>query len=106
MRILLDESAPRRLKQLLEEHHVSTVQEKGWASKENGESLSLASKEFDVFRTPDRNLPHQQNLPNADIAVVVLAAGPNRMQTYEKIADKIRDGVATARRGEVTWIGV
>jgi hypothetical protein len=44
----------------------------GWASKTNGELLALASAEFDVFLTSDRNLSHQQNLSAFDIAVIVL----------------------------------
>jgi len=98
MRILLDESTPRQLKLLLEGHEVRTVQEHGWAAMENGELLTLASKEFDVFLTPDRNLPHQQSLPDYDIAVVVLAAGPNRIATYEPIADVIRKALEEPRR--------
>jgi hypothetical protein len=34
----------------------------GWAAIENGELLTLASGEFDVFVTVDRNLSFQQNL--------------------------------------------
>lgn len=84
MRILLDESAPRQLKQLLSGHVVETVPENGWASKRNGELLGLAVEGgFDVFVTPDANLPRQQDLSKFDIAVVVLAAGLNRMSTYE-----------------------
>lgn len=66
--------------------------------------LELASREFDVFLTPDKNLPHQQSLTNFEIAVVVLAAGRNRMRTYEPIADLIRNAVENAKTGEVTWV--
>lgn len=102
MRILLDESAPRELKELLAGHEVETVPERGWAAKSNGELLTLAIREgFDAFVTPDRSLPHQQNLANFDIAVVILAAGLNRMATYEALADELRRAVAEAKRGEV-----
>jgi predicted nuclease of predicted toxin-antitoxin system len=37
MRILLDESLPKRLKADFGDHEVSTVPEMGWASKRNGE---------------------------------------------------------------------
>jgi hypothetical protein len=36
MRILLDESLPRRLKDELPDHKVMTVPEAGWASRKNG----------------------------------------------------------------------
>lgn len=104
MRILLDESVPRRLKELLEGHEVRTVQEQGWRAKENGELLDLASREFEVFVTPDRSLPNQQNLAQFEIAVVVLAAGRNRMRTYEALAGQIRQAVETAKVGETKWV--
>ena len=34
----------------------------GWTAIKNGELLALASKQFDVFVTVDRNLSFQQNL--------------------------------------------
>jgi hypothetical protein len=42
---------------------VRTVAERGWAGISNGQLLALASAEFDVFITLDRNLPFQQHLP-------------------------------------------
>lgn len=69
MRILLDESAPRGLRQLLGRHDVRTVQDQGWQGNENGDLLALASEDFDVFITPDQNLPHQQAISDFDIAV-------------------------------------
>lgn len=56
MRVLLDESLPRRLRQELPEHEVSTVPEAGWAGKGNGELLRLAEPAFEVFVTMDRQL--------------------------------------------------
>ncbi len=56
MRVLLDESLPRRLRQELPEHEVSTVPEAGWAGKANGELLRLAEPAFEVFVTMDRQL--------------------------------------------------
>lgn len=41
MRILLDESLPRRFKDLLEGHEVRSVQDEGWNGKQNGELLTL-----------------------------------------------------------------
>ena len=106
MRILLDESAPRQLKRLLQGHQVETVPERGWASRKNGELLMLAvNAGFDVFVTPDAALPDQQDLSKFDIAVVVLAADLNRMSTYDALADRFRDLVELATEKEVvTWL--
>jgi len=78
VRILLDESLPRRLKRDLLDHEVITVPEMGWAGKANGDLLALARGQFQVFLTADQNLEYQQRLTASDIAVVVLAAASNR----------------------------
>ncbi len=70
MRVLLDESLPRRLKHELAEHEVKTVPEVGWAGKKNGELLRLAEPDYDVFVTMDRQLPFQQNLAALDLCVI------------------------------------
>jgi predicted nuclease of predicted toxin-antitoxin system len=76
MRVLVDECAPRALKNFLVKHgHESlTVQEAGWSGKENGELLAVAEAEFDVLVTLDTNLRYQQNLTGRRIAIVVLFA--------------------------------
>ena len=43
MRILLDESLPRRLRGVFAGHDVVTVVEAGWSGVKNGELLRLAS---------------------------------------------------------------
>ncbi len=43
MRVLLDESTPRRLKNELAGHEVATVTDQGWQSKKNGDLLTVAS---------------------------------------------------------------
>jgi predicted nuclease of predicted toxin-antitoxin system len=54
MRILLDESLPRRLALEISGHEVQTVQKQGWAGLKNGELLRRASGSFDVLVTGDR----------------------------------------------------
>ena len=81
-RILLDECLPRDLKKSLEGHDATTVPEAGWASKDNGDLLALASTDYDVFVTVDRNLTFQQNIANLKIAVIVLVARGNRLVDF------------------------
>lgn len=57
-----------------------------------------------MFVTADQSIPDQQNLASFDIAVVVLAAGLNRMATYAPLADELNQLVAGARRGEANWL--
>ncbi len=79
MRILLDESLPRRLSGELAGHTVSTVVEAGWSGVKNGRLLTLAAARFDVFVTADQNLQYQQNLADLPLAVIVLVARDNRL---------------------------
>lgn len=80
MRILLDENLPRKLAGHIIGHNCLTVVECGWSGKKNGELLSLADPQFDVLLTLDKNLPYQQNLDTARIAVLIVRARSNRIQ--------------------------
>lgn len=79
MRILLDESLPRRLSRAIDGHTVSTVVEAGWSGVKNGKLLALAAEQFDVFVTADQNLQYQQNLAALPLTVIVLVATDNRL---------------------------
>ena len=85
MRILLDESLPRPFARLLPGHEVRTVSAVGWTGTRNGELLKLAAGSFDAFVTADQNLEHQQNLVTLPIAVVVLVAPTNRIESLQPL---------------------
>lgn len=105
MRVLLDESLPHDLVPLLVGHHVETVQGRGWAGTKNGALLALASADFDVFVTADRNLPYQQNLTAVDLCVVVLAAPRNRIEDIRPLLPKLLEAIAAAKPREATLVG-
>ncbi len=102
MRLLLDESLPRKLKARLTPHEVRTVPEMGWAGKSNGELLRLAEKEFEVFLTADQKLADQQDLRTFQIAVVVLAAVSNRLRDIEPLVPNALELLATLQPGTAT----
>jgi predicted nuclease of predicted toxin-antitoxin system len=106
VKILLDECLDRRLARDLAEHAVKTVPQMGWATIKNGELLTLAEKEFDVFVTVDRNLSFQQHLPRYNIAVVVLRARSNRLQDLRPLVSKLLAVLPTAKRGEALWVSL
>ena len=56
MKVLLDECLDWRLLRQIVGHEVKTARQMGWSTIDNGELLALASKEFDLFVTVDRNL--------------------------------------------------
>ena len=77
MRILLEESLPRRLKKDFKGHQVKTVPELGWQGKKNGELMKLMEGKFHVFITADQNLQYQLNLRNTSTPVVILRSNSN-----------------------------
>ena len=78
MRLLFDESVPKRLARDLVGHDVKRVQEVGWAGIGHGKLLSLAAASYDALITADRNIEFQQNLSKLPVAVVILLARSNR----------------------------
>ena len=104
MKLLIDESIPRRLKNYFIGHESTTVPERGWAGKSNGELIALARGEFDVFVTVDQNLEYQQNLSQADIALVVLEAQTNRIEDLRPLVDKVLLALTNIERGAIVRI--
>lgn len=100
MKILLDESLPRRLKQHFPaEIFVATVPDQQWHGKKNGELLSLAAAEFDIFVTIDSGIPYQQNLAGHELAVIILQAVSNRLADLLPLVPELLACLETARSG-------
>ena len=107
MRLLLDECIDRRFARELEvEHLVRTVPQMGWATKKNGELLTLAKAEFDVFITVDRNLSFQQNISGFNIAVLILRAPSNRLADLRPLVPIILSILPTLTKGKAESIGI
>ncbi len=96
MKILLDESLPRKLRNDFDvDHEVWTVRDIGWHGKKNGEILKLMiENNFELFVTVDRNLQYQQNLERLSITIFVLCAVDNRRETLRKLIPKLFDKIA------------
>ena len=75
-----------------------------WDGIENGELLTLAQDQFDVFITGDRNLSFQQNIGSFKIAVLVLRCGGTRMQDLTSVLPKLPTACADARPGTLHFI--
>ncbi len=95
MRLLLDESLPRPLKDLLVGHDVRTVAEIGWTSLSNGVLLRQAAADFDALLT--------EMLP---IAVVVLIADSNRLESLEPLVPKLLKSLADLQPKSLIRVGV
>lgn len=105
MRILLDECLPRRLKRDLAGHDARTVPEMGWASTRNGELLTLAEGQFDVFLTVDRNLSFQNEVHRFALAVVVLHAKSNKLGDLRLLVPDLLSTLSTVTLGRVFPVG-
>jgi hypothetical protein len=106
LKIFVDECVDWRLARDIVGHEVKTAHEMGWTSLKNGELLTRASTQFDVFLTVDRNLSFQQNLPTFDIAVVVLRSKSNRLVDLQRLVPDLLDSLASVKRGTVTYVEV
>ena len=87
MKILLDESLPRKLRNDFgKDHEVWTVRDKGWLVKKNGELLKLIMNEsFELFVTADRNLQYQQRVEKLPLTIAVLRGSDNRRSTLQNL---------------------
>ena len=105
MRILLDESLPRPLSRLLLEHEVRTVAAMGWKGIRNSALLQLAAGDFDAFLTADQNLEHQQNLGAMPVAVVVLVAPTNRIESLRPLMPALLRTLETLAPRQLVHVG-
>ncbi len=76
----------------------------GWSGLRNGELLRRASGQFDILVTGDQSLEYQQNLSTVPIAIIIVMAQNDRVETFLALADRILAAIASARRGTVTRI--
>jgi predicted nuclease of predicted toxin-antitoxin system len=104
MRLLLDESVNFRLNRHLPGHDVLTTKQMGWDSYHNGELLTLARGRFDVLITRDQKMEYQQNISQADVAIVVLHAKSNAIRDLEPMAADILGTVPSLNRGQIEHI--
>ena len=59
----------------------------GWSGARNGVLLDLAvANGFDVLVTCDRNIEHQQSVPDLGIAMIMLAVRDTRIPTILALA--------------------
>ena len=73
MKILLDENLPHKLRELLAKHETFTVAYMGWVGIRNGELLAASEREgFEILLTSDQGFPHQQNMSERKLAVLLV----------------------------------
>ena len=91
MKLLLDESVPRRLATCFPDtFEIKTVPDMGWAGTENGALLRLsASQGFNALITADQNIEYQQNMDTLPITIIVLIAHRIRIQDLQPLIPEV-----------------
>jgi predicted nuclease of predicted toxin-antitoxin system len=105
MRILLDESLPRKLAFEFTGHETQTVQRRGWSGLKNGALLRTASQEFQVLLTGDQNLEFQQNPDTLPVSVIILVAVNNRIETLRPLVPQVLEVLQSIRPGQLVRVG-
>jgi len=105
MRVLFDNGTPRGVAAGLAGHIVEEARSLGWDTLRNSELLTAAEAAgFDVIITTDRNIRHQQNLSNRQVAIVVLGKG--RWTLIKKTLPEIAAAVSAASPGSFTEVDI
>ena len=93
MKLLLDESVPRRLAASFPKSFtVYTVQQMGWGGTGNGLLLAMAAGEdFDAFITVDRGIEHQQNTSDLPLPVIIMLGVRNRLAELQPIVPDVME---------------
>ena len=93
MKLLLDESVPRRLAASFPAPFTTrTVQEMGWAGTANGLLLSLAARhDFGALVTVDRGIEYQQSQSDLPIPIVIMIAVRNRLAELQPLVPQVMD---------------
>lgn len=91
MKLLLDESVPRRLASSFpDSFEVHTVQQMGWAGAKNGDLLRMSAElGFDAFLTVDQGIEYQQNLVGLALPVIIMIAHRNRLQELHPLVPEV-----------------
>ena len=105
MRVLLDENLPRALAAEFTGHHVSSVQAEGWSGTKNGALLRQAAEYFDALLSMDRGLPHQQNLRDLGLRILIIRAPSNRMVHLRPLVDSMLQTLAGMSPGQLREVG-
>jgi hypothetical protein len=106
MRIILDESAPQKLRLLIDNRHiVVTTWFQGWSGLKNGALLAVAEEAgFDLFITADQEISYQQNLTGRHIALLVLST--NNWGVVKEQAKLIADAIEAATVGSYVFVDI
>lgn len=76
----------------------------GWASFKNSALLAAASSKFDVLITTDQRLSYQHKVSALAIAVIVLVAGRNKLESLLPLVPELKEVLEDIKLGEVRHV--
>jgi hypothetical protein len=77
----------------------------GWTGLSNGELLRQAADSFDAVLTADQNIEFQQNLRTLPIAVVVVVARTNRVESLQPLLPELLRVLGALQPRQLVRIG-
>lgn len=103
MKVLLDESVPRQLRQFFpDDFEVFTVQDMGWAGIANGNLLQLArSHSFKALVTVDQGFQNQQNLRFLLVPAIIMLAPSIHLQKFQPLVPKVVSVLSSNPKREI-----
>ena len=104
MKILFDSCTPRPLRKYLIGHEVITAQELGWEALKNGELLRRVQAQFDVLISTDSNIEYQQQLPDYDIALIVLRSVSGQVSELTQLMQDCLKALAVIQPRECFYL--
>ena len=102
MKVLLDECVPERLRGHLPGHETHSARYAGFSGKKNGELLRLADDAgYEVLLTVDQGIPYQHSMSSRRIAVLVLRAPANDIDTLKQMMEMAIRSLTAISPGEI-----
>ncbi len=104
MKLLLDECLPVDFRHQMPGHEVHTAEWAGFKGLKNGKLLREAeSAGYDVFLTTDQGIPHQQNLAQRRISILVIRSRTNQIEDLLPIIGTILSKLAEIQPGQIAF---
>jgi predicted nuclease of predicted toxin-antitoxin system len=102
LKILLDHNLDWRISEHLPGHQVRTVLEMAWDILKNGALLTDGEKSgFSVLITSDKGIKDQQTMKGRSIAVVIMRAPNNRLETHVAMIPEVIQVLAAIQPGQI-----
>jgi uncharacterized RmlC-like cupin family protein len=106
MKVLMDECLPLDFRHSFPGHEMHSAQWAGLKGKKNGELLCAAEgAQYEVFLTVDQGIPHQQNLSQRQISIILVRSRTNQIEDLIPLVDAISQALSRIQPSEILSIG-